>query len=175
MRLPNAVSLELLVWPNERGLKCNPQSRFRVKFWKEFTRAIVIGAKLESLIADALVRAKRVHAGAVVADIWISLTLVDVHAVVPVPSEREATVADALETSLQIVAGAVVANPRSLVAFVDVDAVSLAQPQFVPRRANAFEVTLLVYALGISTAGIWDLKMRNVHLSIRERSSSSCY
>lgn len=120
-------------------------------------RAIVIRAKLESLVADALVRAKRVHAGAVVANIWISLTLVDIHAVVPVPSEGEATVADTLETTLQIVAGAIVANPWSLVAFVDVDAVSLAQPQFVSCRANAFEVTLLVYALCISTARIWNL------------------
>lgn len=110
------------------------------------------------MIADALVRAKGVHAGAVVANIRIPLTLVDIHAVVPVPCEGESAVADALETALQIVARAVVAYPWSLVAFVYVDAVSLAQPQFVSCRANAFEVTLLIYALCISAARIWNLE-----------------
>lgn len=110
------------------------------------------------MIADALVRAERVHAGAVVADIRISLTLVDIHAVVPVPCEREPTVADALETALQVVAGAIVANSWPLVALVDVDAVSLTQPQFVSGRANAFEVTLLIYALCVSTARIRNLE-----------------
>lgn len=106
------------------------------------------------MIADALVRAKRVDAGAVVADVRVTLTLVYIHAVVPVPCQRESRVTEALEAALQIVAGAVVANPGPLVALVDVHAVSLADAQLVPSWTDALEVSLFVDALGISGAGI---------------------
>lgn len=121
------------------------------------TRAIVIRTELESLITDAFVGSQGVHACSVIANVRIALTLVYVHAIVPVPGQRETRMANALETALQVVACTAAAYSSSLVALVDVHAVSLTQSKFVPRWTSALEVALLVYALSIATARVWNL------------------
>lgn len=62
--------------------------------------AVVVRAEFESRITDALVSAECVHARSIVANVRVTLTLVDVHASVPVPRQRETRVADTLKASL---------------------------------------------------------------------------
>lgn len=117
---------------------------------KSLTSAIVVWTELEAMITLALVRAQSVDASPIVAYIRIPLTLVDIHAAVPVPSKSESKVANTLKASLKIVASPVAADPRSLVALVDVDAASLTDAKLVSSRASTFEASLKIDALGVS-------------------------
>jgi len=136
------------------------------------TCAIVVRTELESLITLALVRTQDVDASAVVAYVRITLTLVDVDAIVPVTGQREAEMADALEAALKIVARTIVADTRSFVTLIDVDAIMLARTKLVTSWTHTFEIALLIDALCIPAAGIRCLELLGL---LNNNYFSSCY
>ena len=102
----------------------------------------------------AFVGAEGVDAGAVVANVWIPLALVNVDARVAPGCEGVAVFADALEGALEIVALAVVADPRPVPTLVDIRAIPPGDSEFVAVRTDALEASGGVDALGIASARI---------------------
>lgn len=115
---------------------------------------IVAVAQFKTLVAVAFIGPYQVYAGAVIADVWMSDTLVYVDATVSSGSEQVADVADALETTLEIFAFTIQTNVWFLNAFVDVHAVHVRGSIFVAFRAFTLKSSRQVYALGITFARI---------------------
>ena len=82
--------------------------------------AIVVGAELETGVTVALVRAERVDTRAIVADVGVTLTFVDINARITAWRQSVTVAAHALERSLEVVAFAVAADARTIPTLVDV-------------------------------------------------------
>ena len=71
----------------------------------ELTLTVILRRQFEAGVAAALIGAPRVHADAVVADVWITGTLVNIDTRVSGGRQREPLVAKTLETALKKIAG----------------------------------------------------------------------
>lgn len=118
------------------------------------TNAVVVRAELKSLVTETLVRPECVAASPVIADVLISIALVDIDARRPVYGNLESRITYAMEAALNVTAHPVVAYSRSVVALVYVDTLPLIGSELVSVWTNALEVSLLVSTPRVTSAWV---------------------
>lgn len=86
----------------------------------QLTGTVVVGTEFKTGVAVAFVGTERVDAGAIVTDVGIALTFVDVDTRITAGRQSIAAAADALERALEVVTFSIVANTRTIATLVDI-------------------------------------------------------